>query len=195
MLAVDAAVSGSSRACPRATASRNSDRTGNRHTERGSAGRCASTLAAGISRRDDQEAAHEVDHLGAALVPARLDQCALASRARRDPSGTNGPMAEGELGPVYGRQWRAWPTPDGQTIDPGSPLFVEAIKTNPDFAPPYRQRLERRRYPQDEVGRPATRLFQFLGRRRAPLLPTLINASGDIFSRAWPFNIASLRVY
>lgn len=37
----------------------------------------------------------------------------------------------GELGPVYGVQWRSWPDPDGNGIDQISEL-VETIKTNPD---------------------------------------------------------------
>ena len=37
----------------------------------------------------------------------------------------------GDLGPVYGHQWRSWPTADGRTIDQIAEL-VETIKKNPD---------------------------------------------------------------
>src|SRR6478672_8991587 len=37
----------------------------------------------------------------------------------------------GDLGPVYGRQWRSWPTPDGRYVDQISRL-VEGIRTKPD---------------------------------------------------------------
>jgi len=39
--------------------------------------------------------------------------------------------AAGELGPVYGRQWRSWAAPDGRTIDQISDV-VEMIRRNPD---------------------------------------------------------------
>jgi thymidylate synthase len=39
--------------------------------------------------------------------------------------------ANGDLGPVYGYQWRSWPTPDGRHVDQIAKV-IESIRTNPD---------------------------------------------------------------
>ena len=56
--------------------------------------------------------------------------------------------AEGELGPVYGKQWRSWPTPEGRTIDQIH-LLIDGLLGNPSFAPAHRLRMERRPDPPD----------------------------------------------
>ncbi|MEM6471983.1 MAG: thymidylate synthase [Planctomycetota bacterium] len=93
----------------------------------------------------------------------------------------------GDLGPVYGHQWRSWPTPDGSTID--QIAWVESeIRNNP-----MSRRLIVSAWNVAEVGSmalpPCHTLFQFYvsdGR----LSCQLYQRSADIFLGV-PFNIAS----
>ncbi|MDQ7049909.1 MAG: thymidylate synthase [Enterobacterales bacterium] len=93
----------------------------------------------------------------------------------------------GDLGPVYGEQWRHWKTPNGDTIDQISHV-VETIKTNPNS----RRILVVAYNPgvADEMALPPCHsLFQFYV-ANGRLSCQLYQRSGDIFLGV-PFNIAS----
>ncbi len=93
----------------------------------------------------------------------------------------------GELGPVYGRQWRSWATPDGQSIDQIAKL-IDGLKNNPDS----RRHIVTAWNPSDVDSMalpPCHCLFQFYvadGR----LSCQLYQRSADVFLGV-PFNIAS----
>ncbi|HKJ74026.1 MAG TPA: thymidylate synthase [Alphaproteobacteria bacterium] len=93
----------------------------------------------------------------------------------------------GELGPVYGKQWRSWPAPDGGSIDQISTL-VGMIKKTPDS-----RRLIVSAWNPAEVDRmalpPCHCLFQFYV-ANGRLSCQLYQRSADIFLGV-PFNIAS----
>jgi thymidylate synthase len=94
---------------------------------------------------------------------------------------------DGELGPVYGVQWRSWPTPDGRHIDQISNL-LEQLRSNPDS-----RRLIVSAWNVGELANmalpPCHAFFQFYvadGR----LSCQLYQRSADLFLGV-PFNIAS----
>lgn len=95
--------------------------------------------------------------------------------------------AEGELGPVYGKQWRAWQAADGRTIDQMR-WVVDEIRRNPDS-----RRLIVSAWNVGELEQmalmPCHSLFQFYV-AQGRLSCQLYQRSGDIFLGV-PFNIAS----
>lgn len=95
--------------------------------------------------------------------------------------------ANGNLGPVYGVQWRSWPTPDGGKIDQIQQL-VEGIKRNPDS-----RRHIVSAWNVTEVNQmalpPCHTMFQFYV-ANGTLSCQLYQRSADIFLGV-PFNIAS----
>ena len=96
--------------------------------------------------------------------------------------------ADGDLGPVYGVQWRAWPTPDGRHVDQISDAARHPAP-RPRLAPDDRVRLERRRDPADGAAPPATRCSSSTS-RDGRLSCQLYQRSADLFLGV-PFNIAS----
>jgi thymidylate synthase len=95
--------------------------------------------------------------------------------------------ADGELGPVYGAQWRSWPTPDGGHIDQITQI-VDQIRTTPDS-----RRLIVSAWNVGEIPRmalpPCHAFFQFYV-ANGKLSCQLYQRSADIFLGV-PFNIAS----
>ena len=93
----------------------------------------------------------------------------------------------GDLGPVYGHQWRSWPTPDGGTIDQLANV-VNMIRNNPDS-----RRMIVSAWNVAEVEKmalpPCHSLFQFYV-ADAKLSCQLYQRSADVFLGV-PFNIAS----
>ncbi len=94
---------------------------------------------------------------------------------------------DGNLGPVYGHQWRSWPTADGRHIDQITEL-INTIKKNPDS-----RRLMVSAWNVGEIEKmalpPCHALFQFYVADRK-LSCQLYQRSADIFLGV-PFNIAS----
>jgi thymidylate synthase len=95
--------------------------------------------------------------------------------------------ANGDLGPVYGQQWRAWRTADGGTVDQIA-WVIDEIKRNPDS-----RRLIVSAWNVGELSKmallPCHSLFQFYV-ADGKLSCQLYQRSGDIFLGV-PFNIAS----
>ncbi len=95
--------------------------------------------------------------------------------------------ANGDLGPVYGYQWRSWPTPDGRHIDQISGL-VEALRANPDSR---RHIVSAWNVGQlDEMALPPCHAFFQFYVADGRLSCQLYQRSADIFLGV-PFNIAS----
>jgi thymidylate synthase len=95
--------------------------------------------------------------------------------------------ANGDLGPIYGHQWRSWQSPDGDVIDQISEV-IKMIKTNPDS-----RRLIVSAWNPGELSKmalpPCHILFQFYV-TNGRLSCQLYQRSADIFLGV-PFNIAS----
>jgi thymidylate synthase len=95
--------------------------------------------------------------------------------------------AHGDLGPVYGHQWRSWPAPDGGAIDQIAGV-VSAIRRNPDS-----RRLIVTAWNPADVDRmalpPCHCLFQFYV-ANGRLSCQLYQRSADVFLGV-PFNVAS----
>ncbi len=94
---------------------------------------------------------------------------------------------DGELGPVYGKQWRSWATPNGESIDQIERL-IEGLKTNPNS----RRHIVSAWNPadvEDMALPPCHCLFQFFV-ADGKLSCQLYQRSADVFLGV-PFNIAS----
>jgi thymidylate synthase len=93
----------------------------------------------------------------------------------------------GDLGPVYGKQWRSWAAPDGRTIDQVKEA-VETLKTNPDSRRIIVSAWNPADIP-DMALAPCHCLFQFYV-ANGRLSCQLYQRSADVFLGV-PFNIAS----
>ena len=99
--------------------------------------------------------------------------------------------ANGDLGPIYGYQWRSWPAPDGRHIDQLAQV-VEQIRTNPDSRRHIVSAWNVADVP-DMALAPCHTMFQFYvapSDQGGKLSCQLYQRSADVFLGV-PFNIAS----
>jgi thymidylate synthase len=94
---------------------------------------------------------------------------------------------QGELGPIYGHQWRSWPAPDGHTIDQLSQV-IEQVRINPDSRRLIVSAWNVGQLPEMALP-PCHALFQFYV-AGGKLSCQLYQRSADVFLGV-PFNIAS----
>jgi len=94
---------------------------------------------------------------------------------------------DGDLGPVYGYQWRSWPAPNGQHIDQIQEI-IQTIKTNPDSRRIIVSAWNVADIPKMALA-PCHAFFQFYV-ASGKLSCQLYQRSADIFLGV-PFNIAS----
>jgi len=94
---------------------------------------------------------------------------------------------DGELGPIYGKQWRAWGTPSGQSVDQITSV-VEQIRTDPSSRRMVVSAWNVAELPQMALS-PCHCLFQFFV-AQGRLSCQLYQRSADVFLGV-PFNIAS----
>jgi len=95
--------------------------------------------------------------------------------------------ADGELGPVYGKQWRSWPAPDGGAVDQIARV-VEQLRTDPDSRRIIVSAWNVGQLPEMALA-PCHAFFQFYVADQR-LSCQLYQRSADIFLGV-PFNIAS----
>jgi len=95
--------------------------------------------------------------------------------------------ADGELGPVYGKQWRSWPVPDGGAVDQIARV-VEQLRTDPDSRRIIVSAWNVGQLPEMALA-PCHAFFQFYVADQR-LSCQLYQRSADIFLGV-PFNIAS----